>query len=291
MKAYTPKDLASRTIARRAVEAVIWGMPAVNYELMYQAALRIKATFNQIVYWSRLPDWKNQTLTPNPDSIYLMPFINTKDAGPIVLEIPPAGEGVINGSVMDCWQTPLEDVGPAGVDKGAGGKYLILPPSHTGTPPPGYIPLPSLTYQGYALLRSILKSGGAEDVAKAVTYARRIKLYPLAGAVAPPATAFIDAVDAVFARRRQPKPTRGSSLATRPCSLSHSFRALTGRCPPCPGSCSGWRASRNFRRGRGPRASPSTRSWRSSCPRREEGHDRRVRQRVAGGSTRRDWHE
>jgi hypothetical protein len=33
---------------------------------------------NQMVYWSRLPDWKNQTLTPNPDVIYLMPFFNTK---------------------------------------------------------------------------------------------------------------------------------------------------------------------------------------------------------------------
>ena len=34
--------------------------------------------------------WKNQTLTPNPDTIYLNPFYNTKDVGPMVLEIPPA---------------------------------------------------------------------------------------------------------------------------------------------------------------------------------------------------------
>ena len=59
-----------RTVDRRAVEAVIWGMPAVNYDLMYQAMVReTKGAFNQVVYWSRLPDWKNQTLTPNPDSI------------------------------------------------------------------------------------------------------------------------------------------------------------------------------------------------------------------------------
>jgi hypothetical protein len=36
---------------------------------------------NKIVYWSRVIDWKNQTLTPNPDTIYAMPFINTKDVG------------------------------------------------------------------------------------------------------------------------------------------------------------------------------------------------------------------
>jgi hypothetical protein len=28
-----------------------------------------KGAFNQIVCWSRLPDWKNQTLTPNPDDL------------------------------------------------------------------------------------------------------------------------------------------------------------------------------------------------------------------------------
>ena len=30
-------DLARRSIERRAVEAVIWGMPAVNFDLLYQA--------------------------------------------------------------------------------------------------------------------------------------------------------------------------------------------------------------------------------------------------------------
>jgi hypothetical protein len=105
-------DLARRTIERRAIEAVIWGMPAVNLDLILLAMIKsAKGKPNQVVYWSRLPDWKNQTLTPNPDVIYLMPFFNTKDVGPMVLEIPPADDGVINGTVMDAWQVPLEDVG------------------------------------------------------------------------------------------------------------------------------------------------------------------------------------
>jgi hypothetical protein len=124
---------------------------------MLQAALRdAHARVNQIVFWSRLPDWKNQTLTPNPDSIYFMPFFST-DVGPLVLEIPPAGDGSITGSVMDWWQIPLEDVGPAGVDQGKGGKYLLPPPGYAEPTPDGYIVLPSTTFQGYGLLRSILK--------------------------------------------------------------------------------------------------------------------------------------
>jgi len=157
----SPADIVHRAIERRAVEAVNWGLPAVNYDRMVQAMLGAKGAFNQIVFWSGFSDWKNQTLTPNPDTIYLQPFFDTKDVGPIVIEIPPAGEaGSITGTIMDCWQAALEDVGPAGADKGKGGKYLILPPGYNGVPPEGYIVLPSQTYR--AMRCSVRSSKGAE---------------------------------------------------------------------------------------------------------------------------------
>src|SRR6476660_10121667 len=126
-----------------------------------------------------------------------MAFFNTKD-GPVVIEIPPSGDGVINGSIMDPWQAALEDVGPAGFDKGAGGKYLVLPPGYKEKVPDGYIALPSANYQGYALLRSILKSGSEADVKAAVAYGKRIKLYPFSQTANPPETVFIDAKNAVY---------------------------------------------------------------------------------------------
>jgi hypothetical protein len=67
-------------------------MPAVNFDVMYQATGRdAKAGpgSNKVVYWSRLCDWKNQTLTPNPDAIYFMPFFDTKDVEAVVLEFRP----------------------------------------------------------------------------------------------------------------------------------------------------------------------------------------------------------
>ena len=64
----------------------------MNYDAMYQALVRdAKGGPNQVVFWSRLLDWKNQTLTPNPDTIYVFPFFNTKDVGPLVLEISAGG--------------------------------------------------------------------------------------------------------------------------------------------------------------------------------------------------------
>ena len=91
-------------------------------------------------------------------------------------------QGTIVGSVDDCWQAALEDVGPAGVDKGKGGKYLILPPGYKEKVPEGYIAMPSETYQSYALLRSNVKSKSDADIAAAVAYGKRIKLYPLSQA-------------------------------------------------------------------------------------------------------------
>jgi len=190
---------ASRNaMRRRAVEAVIWGIPLVNFDAMLGAASRAGGGLNQIVYWARLPSWKNQTLTPNPDAIYVMPFYDTAQAGPIVIEIPPADEGTITGTLMDCWQFALEDVGPAGVDKGKGGKYVILPPDYDKPIPEGYIALPSAMNQGYGLLRSLLKGRGDEQVAMAVAYAERIRIYPLHDNTATSPAVRLDVSDIVF---------------------------------------------------------------------------------------------
>jgi hypothetical protein len=200
-QSFSNEDLARRTIQRRGVEAVIWGMPAVNFDRMYQAMVHDANAgegSNKVVFWSRPLSWKNQTLTPNPYTIYLMPFFNTKDVGPVVLEIPPADSGSITGSVDDAWQTAIKDVGPAGVDKGKGAKYLILPPSYKDKVPAGYIPMQSATYESYALLRSNFQTANEAEIAKAVAYGKRIKVYPLSQAAHPPDTQVIDAIDVVF---------------------------------------------------------------------------------------------
>jgi hypothetical protein len=193
-----PAEIAARVVHRRAIEAVIWGMPAVNYELMRRQMVKLGGAPNQIVFWSRPVGWKNQTLTPNPDTIYFMPFFDTTDVGPVVMEIPPADDGLIVGSIDDCWQTAIEDVGPSGADKGEGGKYLILPPGHEGGVPDGYIAAPSSTHKSYALLRSNYHTADDAGVRGAVAHGKRVRVYPLSAAADPPKTVFIDAVDVLF---------------------------------------------------------------------------------------------
>ena len=189
----SPAELA---LHRRAVEAVIWGMPAVNFDLMVQAAIANGAKPNQLIYWSKPVNWKDQTLTPNPDTIYLNPFYDTRE-GPVVIEVPPVTDGqVIVGSIDEAWQNALVDVGPAGADKGKGGKYLITPPGYKGKPPAGYTVLQGTTYQGFAILRSNFKTRSDADVAAAVEHGKRIKVYPLSAG--PSASVAVDVYDKPF---------------------------------------------------------------------------------------------
>ncbi|MEC5385677.1 DUF1254 domain-containing protein [Uliginosibacterium sp. H3] len=195
-KDYSAQELQERAIHRRAVEAAIWGMPAVNYERMLQAAIDNGAKLNQVVYWSRPVNSRNQTLTPNPDTIYLNPFYDTSK-GPVVVEIPPAdADHVIVGSFDVAWQNALADVGPAGEDKGKGAKYLILPPGYQQKAPDSYIVLQSETYRGFVILRSNFKSRSDADIQSAVAHGKRVKVYPLGGN--PDSTVFVDAYDKAF---------------------------------------------------------------------------------------------
>jgi hypothetical protein len=138
-KPLTSKELSSRTFYRRAVDAVIWGAPAVTLDMMRQAYFRdAKASYNDIVWWPKGAGWKNQSLDVNPSVRYLYIFSNTKNDGPVVLDLPAAVAGAkFLGTIMDTWQMPLIDVGVDGKDA----KYLILPPGYAGDVPTGYVPL------------------------------------------------------------------------------------------------------------------------------------------------------
>jgi hypothetical protein len=197
--AQVPGELSSRIIERRAFEAVIWGIPAVNTDLMRQQMLtKTSGKVGQVIYWGRPLDSKNQTLTPNPDALYFMTFFDLKD-GPVVLDLPSGdSDGSFNGNIVTVWQMPLEDAGLLGVDKGKGGRFLLLPPGYKGSVPKGYYTLKSDTLTGYMLFRSNFKSHGDADVQASIAYGKRMKVYPLAQTSKPPATVFVDVKDADF---------------------------------------------------------------------------------------------
>jgi hypothetical protein len=195
----TSEDLNRRNLEQRAVEAAIWGMPIVSFDAMRQAFSRdAKASYNDIMFWSKPGSWKDQCLTPNTTVRYVFSFINTRQAGPVVVEVPATGDATLVGTLMDAWQVPLADIGIAGEDKGKGGKYLLLPPDFKGAEPAGYYPLRMKTYNGFVGARVIIKSEDEVSVRNAVAYVKRFRIYPFSAAAAPPKSNYIDMADTLW---------------------------------------------------------------------------------------------
>ena len=193
------EELTQRTTERRGVEVAIWGMPIVNFDAMRQAFFRdAKATHSDIMFWSKPGSWKLQCLTPNTSVRYVFSFINTSQAGPVVVELPATADAALNGTIIDAWQVPLTDVGIAGEDQGKGGKYLLAPPDYRGDVPAGYIAVPMKTYNGFVGLRVITKSEDEASVRSALNYLRLIRIYPLSKSNAPPQSTFVDMADTLW---------------------------------------------------------------------------------------------
>jgi hypothetical protein len=183
-------------LERRAVDAAIWAMPIVSLDAMRQAYFRDgKAKYGDIIWWPKGNAWKNQSLTPNTSLRYLYVFLNTKDDGPVVLDLPPAANGSsLLGTIADAWQVPLTDIG----FEGKGGKYLVLPPDYTGEVPSGYVSVRSKTYNTFTTIRSIVASNSEEDERKGDVLVKQIKVYSLAHAGNPPAQRFVDMTDIMY---------------------------------------------------------------------------------------------
>lgn len=191
-------DFDTQKVYSRAVEAVIWGVPIVSVHAMRDAFFRdAKATYGDIVYLSKPADWKFQITTPNASSYYAYTNINTKN-GPVVLELPEAVGVGLFGSFNDAWQVPLIDVGPAGADRGKGGKYIILPPRYTDEISTDYIAVHSETFNGYAFFRIIPLSSSDRDTQHALELVKKIRCYPLTDAAKPPAQKHIEMSGKLF---------------------------------------------------------------------------------------------
>src|SRR5262249_26409310 len=75
------------------------------------------------------------------------------------------------------------DIGPLGPDKGAGGKFLVLPPGYTGSVPEGYFVSRSPTYSAMFAVRGFQIDNKTDA---AVALMKQIRVYPLAKASPPP---------------------------------------------------------------------------------------------------------
>jgi len=175
----------------RAFEAVLWNMPAIAIYSFRRAAFdELGAKDNDIIAYSATATPELEAITANSTTPYIAAYTDLRK-GPVVLDVPAAGpDSSLYGQVVDAWQFTIADVGPSGLDKGQGGKYLFTPPGYSGEIPKGYIGVASPNYRIALAFRSIPAPG--KTVADAYSYAKRLRMYYLSQVDNPPQQRFID---------------------------------------------------------------------------------------------------
>jgi hypothetical protein len=164
----------------RGVDVFLKSIPAASLHELVKGNQHVSGgEAHQIVIFDKLMDAKSLFLTANSSTMYIFPCLDLERDGPTVVEAPPAMQGMIN----DAWFRYVTDIGPAGPDKGKGGKYLVLPPGYEGVVPDGYFVVRPRTYEHWLLLRTSIKDG--LDVAEK-RVKDHLKVYPLSKAKNPP---------------------------------------------------------------------------------------------------------
>jgi hypothetical protein len=179
---------------QRAFEAVLWNMPAIAIYSFRRAAFDdLGLKDNDIIAYSTTATPKLEAITANSTTPYIAAYTDLRK-GPVVLEVPKAdASGSPYGQVVDAWQFTIADVGPAGIDKGQGGKLLFTPPGFKGTVPKGYLHVPSPNYRVAFAFRSVPATG--KGPAEAYLYAKKLRMYYLSEANNPPKQRFVDPSD------------------------------------------------------------------------------------------------
>ena len=158
----------------RGVDAFLKGIPGASLQELRKGPVALGIDANgKVGIFDKLMDSHALFLTANTSTLYIFPYINTKEAGgALVVEVPPGMLGAFN----DAWFRFVGDVGMAGPDHGKGGKYLVVSPDYKGDIPPGYHVIKSKTYALWLFMRGNV-SKGIDVAVKNVK--DHLKIYPL----------------------------------------------------------------------------------------------------------------
>jgi hypothetical protein len=171
---------------QRAVQGYLLGLAPVSQYANRQGMAGLGTANSTVNIYAKLMNAKSLNLTANNNTPYTWIWLDLHN-GPLVIEVPPKVLGLID----DMWYHWVADVGVTGADKGAGGKYLILPPDYKGdVPQQGYFVVRPKTFWVWVPWRSFLVNGDPTpgvDLIKKMT-----KIYPLSQAANPPALTFND---------------------------------------------------------------------------------------------------
>jgi hypothetical protein len=163
----------------RGVEVFLNTVPGASLAAMRQGFRSVGLSRpTQLGYTDPRANSSSFFLTPNTETTYGSMFFNLRETGPLVIEPPTQSLCVVD----DFWFRYVADMGIAGPDRGAGGKYLFLPPGYEGEIPEGYFAYHTPTFTNWVVFRAL---GGVPAL-------KQTRVYSLADADNPPEMEFVN---------------------------------------------------------------------------------------------------
>ena len=130
-KQATP-TLTDELFFQRAVQTYLWALTALNMYGMKEGSEEVFGSgYNILPIFKQRLNARTRITTPNSDVIYALGYLDLKEDEPMVIEVPPALQGILD----DFWQRPILTVGEIDGRKWSGdvglpgpdrGKYLVL---------------------------------------------------------------------------------------------------------------------------------------------------------------------
>ncbi len=89
--------LKDELLFQRAVQSYLWAQPALNIFAMKEGSEKLFGKgYNVLPVWKERLNANTHVTTPNSDVIYAMGYLDLKQDGPMVLEVPPGLQGILD---------------------------------------------------------------------------------------------------------------------------------------------------------------------------------------------------
>src|ERR1700733_474200 len=110
-------SLKQELLFERGVQAYLWALPSLNMYGMKEGSEKVFGKgYNVLPIFKERLNAKTLITTPNSDVIYALGYLDLKEDGPMVIEVPPGLQGILD----DFWQRPIPSVGEIEGRKWAG---------------------------------------------------------------------------------------------------------------------------------------------------------------------------
>jgi len=93
----TVRRLTDELLFQRGVQSYLWALPAINMWATKEGSeAKFGTGYHVLPVWKQRLSAKTLVTTPNSDVIYAMGYVDLGKDGPLVIDVPPGQQGILD---------------------------------------------------------------------------------------------------------------------------------------------------------------------------------------------------